>query len=70
MSALTYEQKNSNILSRFESKSSGISSKVYHFCLNDGKAGTLLCMNGETIEQAVAICENQFVGSRLKYVKA
>lgn len=70
MSALTYEQKNKNILSRFESKSSGTSAKVYHFCLNDGKAGTLLCTDGETIEQAVAICENQFGSSRLKYVKA
>ena len=70
MSALTYEQKNSNILNRFESKPSGTSTKVYHFCLNDGKTGTLLCMDGETIEQAVAICENQFGSSRLKYVKA
>lgn len=70
MSALTYEQKNSNILSRFESKLSGTSTNVYHFCLNDGKAGTLLCMNGETIEQAVEICKNQFGSSRLKYVKA
>ena len=70
MSALTYEQKNSNILSRFETKSSGTSVKLYHFCLNDGKAGTLLCTDGETIEQAVAICENQFGISRLKYVKA
>lgn len=70
MSALTYEQKNSNILNRFESKETGTKMRIYSFELFDGKKGKLLCMDGETIEQAVAMCENQFGISRLKYVKA
>lgn len=69
MSALSYEQKNSNILNRFESKETGTKMRIYSFELFDGKKGKLLCMDGETLDDAVLMCKSQFGESRLKNVK-
>lgn len=49
--SITFEQKNSNILSRFESEKSGTKVKKFSFLL-DGKPVTMINMNNSTLNQA------------------
>ena len=48
---ITFEQKNSNILSRFESEKSGTKVKKFSFML-DGKPVTMINMNNASLSQA------------------
>lgn len=49
--SITFEQKNSNILSRFESEKSGTKVKKFSFML-DGKPVTMINMNNASLSQA------------------
>jgi|TARA_R110000823_G_C15879489_1_gene494932 hypothetical protein len=59
MSALTFEQKNTNILNRFESESKGTKLKAYDVKV-DGKMMTMIFMDGSNIEQATKSAKNKF----------
>lgn len=65
----SFEEKNKNILSRFEANNSGTIFRKYSVTLKDSKKFIMICMNGQTLEQAKDSCESRF-GDRLDYVKA
>lgn len=50
--SITFEQKNSNILSRFESEKSGTKLKKFAFLL-DGKPVTMINMNNASLPEAI-----------------
>ena len=64
---LTPEQKNKNILDRFETKDHGSSAKNYTVHFKDKKKAHMVCMNGEGIKEATQSCFDRF-GSKLDYV--
>lgn len=68
-SALSYEQKNKNILSRFESNRVGTKARSFKFELVCGKRGTLVMVNGEDLASARAVCLAQFGAERLANVE-
>lgn len=67
--SLTADQKNANILSRFESKSSGTKSRKFTVFMQDGSSFPLICMNGESTDEASASCLAIF-GERFSHVEA
>lgn len=50
--SITFEQKNANILNRFESQKSGTKVKKFSFLL-DGKPVTMINMNNASLADAV-----------------
>lgn len=50
--SITFEQKNTNILNRFESQKSGTKVKKFSFLL-DGKPVTMINMNNASLADAV-----------------
>jgi hypothetical protein len=50
--SITFEQKNTNILNRFESQKSGTKVKKFTFML-DGKTLTMINMNNASLSEAV-----------------
>tara|TARA_R110002167_G_scaffold20888_1_gene76077 strand:+ start:388 stop:588 length:201 start_codon:yes stop_codon:yes gene_type:complete len=65
---LTVEQKNKNILARFETKETGTNIKNYTVIFKDKKKAYLICMNGEDHAQATKSCQNRF-GAKFDYVR-
>lgn len=63
------EQKNKNILSRFENKTEGTNARKYTVHFKDGKKCQMVCMNGETLEQATKSCRGRFL-ERFSHVQA
>lgn len=51
---ITQEQKNTNILNRFETKELQSLFKRYDIKFTDGRGATMLCSNGETFDE----CKN------------
>lgn len=50
----TVEKKNEVILNRFESKETGLSAnRKYTIQFKDGKTCSMLCMNGETLDNVI-----------------
>ena len=48
------ETMNKNILNRFESKETGLSAnRKYTIQFKDGKTCSMLCMNGETLDNVI-----------------
>ena len=56
---LSDEQKNKNILSRFDTKTEGTKIKKYQVELKS-KIAIMICMNGATIEEAKAKAKGIF----------
>ena len=52
---ITHEQKNTNILNRFESKVIGTKTKKYKINVR-GDVFSMICMNGETLQDAKESC--------------
>ena len=60
------ETMNTNILNRFESKnSSTIGSRKYTIKFTDGKTASMICMNGENVQEAEIIAISKFGSSRV-----
>jgi hypothetical protein len=49
---ITTEQKNINILNRFETKESESPFKRFNIKFTDGRGAIMLCSNGETFEES------------------
>lgn len=67
--SLTYDQKNANILSRFESDLSEDSAKSYSVIFKNGRTCTMICMAGENRLEAERKAKIQFGSDRVDYVK-
>lgn len=65
--SITFEQKNSNILSRFESEKSGAKVKKFSFML-DSKPVTMINMNNCSLSDAVKSLNSRW-GKRVGNVK-
>lgn len=63
---ISEQQKNNIILNRFETAEKGTKIIAYKVTV-DGKQFPVICMNGETLEQATKSCESIF-GKRLESV--
>lgn len=64
---LNIEQKNINILGRFETREAISSSNSYRVNMKDGKSFTMICLNGGTKEEVEETCINNF-GDRFSHV--
>ena len=64
----TTDQKNINILNRFESKEKGSRFCSYKINLKD-QSFSMLCMNGETLERAKIMAKNKFCGELVSVTK-
>jgi hypothetical protein len=62
---LIYEQKNKNILDRFENKTSAEFSKSYNLTLTDGKSMTVVDMQNRTYDEMLAGLKKQW-GNRFE----
>jgi hypothetical protein len=68
--AISFDQKNKNILSRFETTSTGSAAKKYTVNFSDGTNCIMICVNGETQEQAARDAVLRFGIERVADVKA
>lgn len=64
--SITFEQKNSNILSRFESEKSGTKVKKFSFML-DGKPVTMINMQNSSLVGAIKSLKSRW-GERVSNV--
>ncbi|MBT5122888.1 MAG: hypothetical protein HOM38_09225 [Euryarchaeota archaeon] len=64
--SITFEQKNSNILSRFESEKSGTKVKKFSFIL-DGKPVTMINMQNSSLVGAIKSLKSRW-GERVSNV--
>ncbi len=64
--SITFEQKNSNILSRFESAKSGTKVKKFSFML-DGKPVTMINMENSSLSEAIKSLKSRW-GERVSNV--
>ena len=65
---LTAEQKNKNILSRFETKELGSKIKKYIVHFKDKTKAHMVCMDGEGLKEATQSCIDRF-GDKVDYVE-
>lgn len=56
----TVSEKESIISSRGESSIQGSKTRLYQVYFNDGKSCGMVCMNGESIEEAEQSCIDRF----------
>lgn len=68
--SLSADQKNQNILNRFETQLTGTSVRRYTVGFSDGKKCTMICMHGESVKQALFSAQRKFGADRIEYVKA
>lgn len=68
MSALSTDQKNTNILNRFEPKEGGSHSKAFSVELIDGAKMTVIDLNYKNFQEVTKSVKNKF-GERVKSVK-
>ena len=52
--------RDNNILSRFEDKTKGTKTKLYTVEFEGGKRCSMVCLNGESKEQASSSCNDRF----------
>ena len=57
------EQKNKNILSRFDNEKSGSKIAVFDIKTKCGKGAVMVSMHGATHEEAIERCTNVFGGN-------
>ncbi len=60
--------KNVNIQSRFDTKTFGTKSRLYHVTLMDGVVANVIFNNGEDIDEALACMKNHY-GKKLANVE-
>jgi hypothetical protein len=63
--SISYEQKNENILNRFENKEGKGSCRAYKLRLTDGCSMTLVSMQGETFNE-ILVSQKRKWGNRFE----